>query len=190
MFEKPTIADLRRAAHELGMKPSDDYLRAVDEIVTPLAAAYAALDAMPDELPPVKYPRGPVTWPKGDENRYGAWYVKTSIKGRPGGPLSGRRIALKDNICLAGVPMTLGADVFDGYVPEVDATIVERILDAGGEIAGKAVCEYYCVSGGSHTSSSGPVHNPHKLGYTTGGSSSGSAALVAAGDVDMAIGGD
>ena len=75
-------------------------------------------------------------------------------------------------------------------MPDVDATIVERILDAGGEIAGKAVCEYYCVSGGSHTSSTGPVHNPHKRGYTTGGSSSGSAALVAAGDVDMAIGGD
>jgi amidase len=190
MFEKPTVADLRRAAQQLGMNPSDDYLRAVDEIVAPLAAAYAALDAMADELPAVKYPRGPVTWPQGDENRYGAWYVKTSIKGRPGGPLAGRRIALKDNICLAGVPMTLGADVFEGYVPEVDATIVERILDASGEIAGKAVCEYYCVSGGSHTSSSGPVHNPRKPAYTTGGSSSGSAALVAAGEVDMAIGGD
>src|SRR5689334_21021609 len=190
MFEKPSLDDLRRAAEELGMQPSDDYLRAVDEIVTPLSAAYAALDAMPDELPPVKYARGPVIWPKDDENRYGAWYVKTSIKGRPGGPLSGRSIALKDNVCLAGVPMTLGADVFDGYVPDVDATIVERILDAGGEIAGKAVCEYYCVSGGSHTSSTGPVQNPRKHGFTTGGSSSGSAALVAAGEVPMAIGGD
>jgi amidase len=40
-------------------------------------------------------------------------------------------------------------------VPDIDAPIVERILDAGGEIAGKAVCEYYCVSGGSHTSSTG-----------------------------------
>src|SRR5579859_3643985 len=190
MFEKPSLEDLRRAAHELGMKRSDDYLRAVDEIVAPLSAAYAALDAMPDELPPVKYPRGPVIWPKGDENRYGAWYVKTSIRGAPRGPLSGRRIALKDNICLAGVPMTLGADVFDGYVPDVDATVVERILDAGGEIAGKAVCEYFCVSGGSHTSSTGPVQNPRKGGYTTGGSSSGSAALVASDDVDIAIGGD
>src|SRR4029077_6474577 len=81
-------------------------------------------------------------------------------------------------------------DILEGYVPDVDATIVERILDAGGEIAGKAVGEYYCVSGGSHTSSTGPVKNPRKPGYTTGGSSSGSAALVAAGDVDMAIGGD
>src|SRR5579862_9599435 len=190
MFEKPGMADLRRAATQLGMNPSDDYLRAVDEITGPLARAYAALDAMPDELPPVKYPRGPGHIPQGDENRYGAWYVKTSIKGKPGGKLAGRRIALKDNVCLAGVPMMIGADVLEGYVPDVDATIVERILDAGGEIAGKAVCEYYCVSGGSHTSSTGPVVNPRKPGYAAGGSSSGSAALVAAGEVDMAIGGD
>jgi len=52
------------------------------------------------------------------------------------------------------------------------------------------VCEYFCVSGGSHTSASGPVHNPRKRGFSAGGSSSGCAALVAAGEVDMAIGGD
>ncbi|MCC6779024.1 MAG: amidase [Hyphomicrobiales bacterium] len=190
MFEKPGIADLRQAAHALGMRPSDDYLTAVEQIIAPLADAYATLDKTPDELPPVRYPRGPVHWPTAQENPHGAWYVKTSIKGTPGGKLAGRRVALKDNVCLAGVPMMIGAQVLEGYVPDVDATIVERILDAGGEIAGKAVCEYYCVSGGSHTSSTGPVHNPRKRGYTTGGSSSGSAALVAAGDVDMAIGGD
>jgi amidase len=190
MFEKPSIADLRSAAQQLGMHPSDKYMRAVEEIIGPLAQAYATLDAMPDELPPVKYPRGPISRPEGTENRYGAWYVKTSIKGKPGGPLAGRRIALKDNICLAGVPMMIGADILEGYVPDVDATIVERILDAGGEIAGKSVCEYFCVSGGSHTSATGPVQNPRRPGYSAGGSSSGSAALVAAGEVNMAIGGD
>ncbi len=51
MYEKPNLADLRRAAQQLGMNPSEDYLRAVDEITAPLSAAYAALDAMPDELP-------------------------------------------------------------------------------------------------------------------------------------------
>ncbi len=190
MFQKPTVVDLRRAAQELGMNPSDDYLLAVEEIVTPLAGAYAALDGVPDELPPVKYPRAAAYRPGQEENRHGAWYVKTSIKGRPGGKLAGRRVALKDNVCLAGVPMMIGAGILEGYVPDVDASIVERILDAGGEIAGKAVCEYYCVSGGSHTSATGPVHNPRKPGYSAGGSSSGSAALVAAGEVDMAIGGD
>src|ERR1700686_4211579 len=189
MFEKPGIAELRQAAQQLGINPSDDYLRAVEEIVGPLSRAYAALDAMPDELPAVKYPRGPGYRPQGDENRYGAWYVKTAIKGASSGKLAGRRIALKDNICLAGVPMMIGADIFEGYVPDVDATVVERVLDAGGEIAGKAVCEYYCVSGGSHTSLTGPVQNPRKPGYSAGGSSSGSAALVAAGEGEMAIGG-
>ena len=145
---------------------------------------------MPDELPPVKYPRDAGVRPAAKENRYGAWYVKTSIKGQPQGPLAGKRVALKDNVCLAGVPMMIGAAILEGYVPDVDATVVTRILDAGGEIAGKAVCEYYCISGGSHTSSTGPVHNPRKWGHTTGGSSSGSAALVAAGEVELAIGGD
>jgi amidase len=190
MFQKPSLADLRQAAQKLGMNPSDEYLLAVEHIIAPLANAYATLDETPDELPAVKYPRGPVHRPQGGENPHGAWYVKTSIKGRPGGKLAGRSVVLKDNVCLAGVPMMIGANLLEGYVPEVDATVVERILDAGGEIVGKAVCEYYCVSGGSHTSESGPVHNPRKRGYSAGGSSSGSAALVAAGDVDMAIGGD
>jgi amidase len=80
--------------------------------------------------------------------------------------------------------------VLEGYVPEFDATIVTRILDAGGEIVGKAVCESLCFSGGSHTSDTGPVHNPHNPTHSAGGSSSGSAALVVAGECDMAIGGD
>ncbi|MEB8330803.1 amidase family protein, partial [Flavobacteriaceae bacterium KMM 6897] len=72
----------------------------------------------------------------------------------------------------------------------LDATIVTRLLDAGAVIAGKAHCEYFCLSGGSHTNATGPVHNPHKHGYSAGGSSSGSGALVGAGEIDMAIGGD
>jgi amidase len=189
-FEKPSVADLRRAAEQLGMNPSEDYLNSVQQIVGPLCAAYAALDAADDEKPAVKYPRDGGRRPAPDENKLGAWYVKTSIKGKPAGKLAGRRVALKDNVCLAGVPMMVGAGFLEGTVPDIDATIVTRILDEGGEIAGKAVCEYYCVSGGSHTSSTGPVQNPRKHGHTTGGSSSGSAALVAAGEVPMAIGGD
>src|SRR5438094_1564617 len=86
--------------------------------------------------------------------------------------------------------MMNGSNVLEGYVPDVDATIVTRILDAGGEIVGKAVCEHLCFSGSSFTSDSGPVRNPHDPTRTAGGSSSGSAALVAAGECDLAIGGD
>mgnify|MGYP001794025604 CR=1 FL=1 len=63
-------------------------------------------------------------------------------------------------------------------------------MEAGAIIAGKAHCEYFCLSGGSHTNATGPCHNPHRMGYSAGGSSSGSGALVASGAVDMAIGGD
>ena len=145
---------------------------------------------MPDELPPVSYPRCPGRRPTSEENPHGAWYVKTEVPGGGSGKLAGKRIALKDNICLAGVPMMNGASTLEGYVPDVDATVATRILDAGGTIVGKTVCEYFCFSGGSHTSATGPVHNPHRKGYSAGGSSSGSAAVVAAGEVPMALGGD
>jgi hypothetical protein len=84
--------------------------------------------------------------------RLNAWYWRCSIKGAQSGPLAGKKIAIKDNVCVAGIPMMNGSDVLEGYVPDVDATIVTRILDAGGEIVGKAVCEHLCFSGGSHTS--------------------------------------
>jgi amidase len=75
-------------------------------------------------------------------------------------------------------------------VPDVDATVVTRVLDAGGAIAGKAACEDLCFSAGSHTCATGPIRNPHNPRHSTGGSSGGSAALVAAGEVNMALGGD
>src|SRR5258708_12184880 len=153
-------------------------------------AAYHAVEAMADPMPPVKYPRTPGYRPQGAENKYNAWYYKSEVQGAPSGKVEGKRIALKDNVCLAGVPMMNGAGTREGYVPDVEATIVTRMLDAGGTILGKVHCEYFCFSGGSHTSSAGPVHNPRKMGYSAGGSSSGSAAVVAAGDVEMAIGGD
>jgi amidase len=153
-------------------------------------AAYDAVDALPDYVPPVKYPRTPGYRPTGEENKYNAWHVKTEIKGAPDGKLAGKTVVLKDNVCLAGVPMMNGSSTLEGYMPNVDATIVTRMLDAGATIKGKAHCELFCLSGGSHTGSQGHVHNPHKLGYSAGGSSSGSAALVAAGEVHMAIGGD
>jgi amidase len=186
----PTPAQLRTLSEALGFDMSETDLATFGELMRPAIDTYNAVDRMAQDLPPVKYPRTPGYRPSGEENRYGAWYVKTTIEGARGGKLEGKRLAIKDNVCIAGVPMMNGASTLEGYVPDVDATIVTRILDAGGTILGKAVCEYYCFSGGSHTSASGPVHNPHRHGCSAGGSSSGSAALVAAGEVDMAIGGD
>ena len=75
-------------------------------------------------------------------------------------------------------------------MPDIDATVVTRILDAGGTIIGKTVCEDLCFSGGSHTSKPLPVRNPKKSTHSAGGSSSGSAVAVAIGEADMALGGD
>ena len=99
-------------------------------------------------------------------------------------------MAVKDNIFVAGVPMMNGASILEGLVPDFDASVVTRLLQAGADIQGKAVCEFLCVSGGSATASTGIVHNPRNPEYSAGGSSSGSAALVGAGAVDMALGCD
>jgi amidase len=188
--QRPTHAQLKEIVTEFGMHMSDERIAEFLAIMNETIAAYDVVDAMPDYLPSVDYPRTAGYRPGPEENPLNAWYVKTEIKGAPRGPLTGKTIVLKDNVCLAGVPMMNGASTLKGYTPDVDATIVNRILDAGGTIVGKAHCEYFCLSGSSHTNATGPVHNPHKRGYSAGGSSSGSGALVASGEVDMAIGGD
>ena len=188
--KRPNLEQLRSVAEDLGMHMSPEDLQSYSELLQPNFLAYDAIEAMPDYLPEVKYARTPGYRPEGEENRYNAWYVKTSIKGAPSGKLAGKTIAIKDNVCVAGVPMMNGASTLEGYIPDIDATIVTRILDAGGTIVGKTHCEYFCFSGGSHTNATGPVHNPHRMGYSAGGSSSGSGVVVANGEVDMAIGGD
>jgi amidase len=188
--KRPTPAQLHDVARDLGMTFTDEDVASFLALMQGSFGAYDAVDAMPDYVPTVTYPRTPGRRPEGDENRHNAWYVKTTVKGAPTGKLAGKTIALKDNICLAGVPMMNGASTLRGYVPDLDATVVTRILDAGGTIAGKVHCEYFCFSGGSHTGAAGPVHNPHRMGFSAGGSSSGSAVVVALGEVDMALGGD
>ena len=87
-------------------------------------------------------------------------------------------MAIKDNTAVSGVPMMNGSHTLEGFVPDVDASVVSRILDASGHIVGKAVCEDLCASGGSFTSVSGNVLNPYDKTRMASGSSSGSAALV------------
>ena len=99
-------------------------------------------------------------------------------------------MCFKDNIAMAGVPCLLGTDSFTGWVPKTDATVVSRVLAHGGTVLGKAVCENLSRGAVSATAASGPVDNPYAKGYSAGGSSSGTAALVGSGAVDMGIGCD
>jgi amidase len=190
MARPPNVEQLKEIAHGFGLRLDEEAARSFVGLIEGTLPSYARLDQLAEPELVVKYPRSGSYGPEPEENPLNAWYRKCSIKGAEDGPLAGKRIAIKDNVCVAGVPMMNGSSALEGYVPEFDATIVTRILDAGGEISGKAVCEHLCFSGGSHTSDTGPVLNPHDHTRSAGGSSSGSAALVAAGEVDMAIGGD
>ena len=187
---KPKPDDLREAAVALRLDVSSDEMAAFTVLSEGVLGFFQRLDQLEEPKPPVKYPRSGGRRPSSDEDPLNAWYWKCSIKGAETGLLAGKKIAIKDNVCVAGMPMMNGSDVLEGYVPDVDATVVTRILDAGGEIAGKAVCESFCLSGGSHMADTGPTHNPRKRGYSSGGSSSGSAALVGGEEVDLAIGAD
>ncbi len=186
----PSPEQVKEAATEIGLSLTDDDVKSYIGLMKGMVDAYNIVDRMPDYLPAVKYPRTPGYFPSPEENKHNAWYVKTSIKGADSGPLKGKKVAVKDNVMVAGVPMMNGCSIMEGYIPEVDATVVARILDAGGEIVGKAHCESYCISGGSHTGAKGPVHNPYKMGFSAGGSSAGSGVAVALGEADMALGCD
>jgi amidase len=186
----PTLDELRRIAITYGLDATPADLESFLGLMAGVLGSYARIDQLTQPVPEVRYPRSPGRRPEPNENPLGAWYWRSEIKGSGSGPLAGKRIAVKDNVCVAGVPMMNGTSVLEGYTPDIDATIVTRMLDAGATILGKAVCESLCFSGGSHTSDTGPVRNPHDTTRSTGGSSSGSGALVAAGEVDMAIGGD
>jgi amidase len=186
----PSLTELARAAAYFGLDTGPENLTFLQASLGGFVESYRRLEEMIESPVETRYPRTAGYRPAPAENPLGAWYRRTEVVGAGEGPLAGRTVALKDNICLAGVPMMNGTRVLEGYTPEEDATIVTRILDAGGTITGKAVCEALCFSGASHTSDTGPVHNPWRLDHSAGGSSSGCAALVASGAVDMAVGGD
>jgi amidase len=187
---QPTPDELRLDAQALGFNLSDAELKTIHSYAADfLKTADRVAKAAPPAPSPKYGPRESIR-PQASENPLGAWYVTASIQGAPTGPLAGKKIAVKDNVCVAGLPMMNGSKVMEGFVPATDATVVTRLLDAGAEITGKSVCESFCMSFGSHTADTGFVFNPHDRTRTTGGSSSGSAALVASNVVDMAVGCD
>ena len=97
--------------------------------------------------------------PPSEENPLGAWALRVRIQGRPHRPLAGRTLAVKDNIAVAGAPVRHGTVLLDGYVPDEDATVVERVLDAGAIATsraadGWAACEWRTtrsLPSGSHS---------------------------------------
>ena len=128
--------------------------------------------------------------PGPDADPHNAFLTTCTLPGADDGPLSGTTVAVKDNIAVAGVPMTCGSRVLEHAVPERHATVVDRTLAAGGTLVGKTNMDEMAYGPTGETSQFGPVHNPADPNHVAGGSSSGSAAAVAAGDVDVALGTD
>jgi amidase len=182
-----------------------------------LDAVVKHVEALPDyidpSLRPVEVVGGMRKWWKEEKNARNAWSHRTHL--RAANPtsflLSGRTVAIKDNASVAGVPYTAGTfpELLskDGHypLPEIDAPVVSRVLNAGGMIMGTGTCENYSLTPMSYTSANGPMHNPWLYAYNAGGSSSGNAFLLAleaareagvpgledAGPhVEMAVGGD
>ena len=189
-IERPDLEQLLATAKCLHLNLTEQEAEEYLALMQANFDAYDVVDGYGDFLPETRYPRDAGYRPDTAENDLNAWYYKTTVVGANTGPLKGMTVALKDNIALAGVPMMNGSATLDGYIPDVDATVATRLLDAGATILGKATCEHFCLSGGSHTSDPAPVHNPWRHGYCSGGSSSGSAALVASGEVTLALGSD
>jgi len=189
--QPPTPEEIREyaAKHYIDLSENEvaDFATAIADTIE----GYERLDELPDPKPGIEYTdRDPGYQPGPSEDPLNAFVRHCEVKGADSGLLDGYEVGLKDNVALAGIEMTCGSKLFEGYVPETDATIVTRMLDAGATITGKLNMEDMAFSGSGELSATGPVLNPHDPDYIAGGSSSGSIAAVVNGDVDVAIGGD
>ena len=185
----PSAEQVLEIAGDFGMSLTIEDARSFAGILKGLAESFGRLESYPEPKLPVKYPRTPGYRPSPEEDPMNAWYWKSTVKGADDGPLKGKRIALKDTVCLAGVPMAVGSALLESFVPDIEATVATRILDAGGTILGKAACTDLCLDGHGQDTPRG-AKNPWNTEYAAGGSSSGSAVLLVQGEVDMTIGGD
>ena len=188
-IHRPSLSEVERIAQNFGLDLDDNDIQSFRDLMAGTLGSYDRLSELQTDQDQIG--RKPNYYrPSDQENSLNAWYQKCEIREKKNGKLKDKTVVVKDNICVAGVPMMNGSSVLEGYIPDVDASVINRVLDAGATIVGKSVCENLCFSGGSHTNDTGPVKNPHDRSRSSGGSSSGSAALVSAGEVDMALGGD
>ncbi|MGW5581366.1 Asp-tRNA(Asn)/Glu-tRNA(Gln) amidotransferase subunit GatA [Micromonospora chokoriensis] len=106
------------------------------------------------------------------------------------GPLAGVPVAVKDVLATRGVPTTVGSKILEGWRPPYDATIVQRLRDAGTVMLGKTNMDEFAMGSSTEYSAYGPTHNPWDLTRIPGGSGGGSAAALAAYEAPLAIGSD
>src|SRR3989454_6858788 len=195
MYAVPDVDEVVAVAKELGIHLSPEeavlYRKYLMEQLSQFDAFVQA--RLEEPVPPmVSAVRKLGYRPGPEEDPLNAWMWKCRIEGAADGVLAGKTVSFKDHIAVAGMPMRLGSFALEGFIPDFDATVVTRVLQAGGTIIGKNVMNG--LSGGFGTGGGigdyGRPLNPHNHAHVTGGSSSGSAAAVAAGEVDISFGGD
>ncbi|KAJ7629505.1 amidase signature domain-containing protein [Mycena polygramma] len=188
-----TLSDVSAAAQKLSFAIPPDH--GADYLVL-LGATDRAVEAImsyPDYQIPVdlkNYPRKNIHRPLPKDNKLRGWAWKATIEGNAGGILDGKTVCFKDTVCIADVPQLFGTTAVQDFIPVSDASVVTRVLEQGGLIVGKAMCENLSHGPTSHSTPFGPVENSYAKGFSAGGSSSGCGALVGSGEVDLGIGGD
>ena len=195
MYAVPSVDEVVAVAKELGIHLNPDeavlYRKYLLEQLSQFDAFVQARLEEP-KPPMVSVARNPGYRPTPDEDPLNAWTWKCRIEGAAQGVLAGKSVSFKDHIAVAGMPMSFGSFALEGFIPDFDATVVTRVLEAGGTVIGKNVMNG--LSGGFGTGGAigdyGRPLNPHNHEHVTGGSSSGSGAAVAAGEVDISFGGD
>jgi aspartyl-tRNA(Asn)/glutamyl-tRNA(Gln) amidotransferase subunit A len=120
----------------------------------------------------------------------GITWLAEPLAGAADGPLAGRSVVIKALIDTAGIRTTYGSGIYADHVPDRHASVVQRVLDAGATILGKANLAEFAWGVLGTNEWYGTVHNPARPGRTTGGSSSGNGAALAGGLCDFALGTD
>ena len=151
-----------------------------------------ALDGQEPELPaPVEAVREPGARPSAEDDPLNAIVRRCRVRAEGcEGILSGQRVAMKDSVAIAGIPLTCGSAILQGFVPSYDATVTDRILRAGAEIVCITNMDDLAFSGGGESSWYGPTRNPFDPERSAGGSSSGAAAALWYDGIDLAVGCD
>lgn len=182
-----SITDLEKYADALEIELSVEQKRVFVDTIPAYEELLGALEIEPE---PVCRNEQPHFRPDSEEDPLGAFLTRCDITESTKGRLEGTTVGVKDNIAVAGVPMTCGSPPLVDFIPDRDATVVRRLLEEGATIAGKTNMDEFANGGVKSTMRFKLARNPADPDRMPGFSSSGSGVAVATSTVDAALGTD